>query len=62
MKQEIDVDSLLEKGDTRPIKEWLAKNDFAYDYLNPNDWIKKVVGQEIDPSYFIEYLREKFLK
>ena len=62
MKQEIDVDSLLEKGDTRPIKEWLAKNDFAYDYLNPNDWIKKVVGKEMDPSYFIEYLREKFLK
>ncbi len=62
MKKEIDVDSLLEKGDTKPIKEWLAKNDFAYDYLNPNDWIKKVVGQEMDPSYFIEYLREKFLK
>ena len=61
MKEEIDVDTLLTKGDTKPIKEWLTKNDFAFDYLNPNDWIKKVVGKEMDPSYFIEYLRKKFI-
>ena len=61
MKQDIDVHSCLKQGDLEPIREWFATYDFAYDYLHPEDWIKKVTGEKLDARYFIEYLQEKFL-
>ena len=60
MKKELPFDELLKKGDLKPILEWLTKNDFAYDYLDPKDWILKVTGEEMNPQYFIDYLKEKF--
>lgn len=61
MKEDVDVDACMDKGDLSPIQDWLREKDFYYDYLNPNDWIKKVVGKEMDSSYFINYLKDKFL-
>ena len=60
MKKELPYDELLKKGNLKPILEWLTKNDFAYDYLDPKDWILKVTGEEMNPQYFIDYLKEKF--
>ena len=60
MKKDLPFDALLSKGDLKPILEWLKEKDFAYDYLDPKDWIKKVTGEEMNSSYFIEYLKEKF--
>lgn len=60
MKKDLPYDELLKKGDLKPILEWLTKNDFAYDYLDPKDWIIKVTGEEMNPQYFIDYLKEKF--
>lgn len=61
MKESLPVEKLLQEGNSKPIKEYLAKNDFAYDYLNPKDWIIKVTGESLNPSYFMNYLQEKFL-
>ena len=60
MKKDLPYEELLKKGDLKPILEWLTKNDFAYDYLDPKDWILKVTGEEMNPKYFIDYLKEKF--
>ena len=60
MKKEIPFDKLVSEGNLRPILDWLTKNDFAYDYLDPKDWIKKVTGEEMNPKYYIDYLKEKF--
>ena len=60
MKQTLDFDGILASGDLTPILDWLRENDFAYDYLNPKDWIKKVTGQDMNPRYFTEYLAKKF--
>ena len=61
MKESLDFDDLLRKGNLKPILKWLRENDFAYDYLNPNDWIKKVTGEKMNPTYFKDYLAAKFL-
>ena len=60
MKKDLPYEELLKKGDLKPILEWLTKNDFAYDYLDPKDWFFKVTGEEMNPQYFIDYLKEKF--
>ena len=60
MKKDLDFDGLLKKGDLKPILNWLKEKDFAYDYLDPKDWIVKVTGEEMNPEYFIAYLKEKF--
>ena len=60
MKKELPFDELVSKGDLKPILQWLADKDFAYDYLDPKDWIMKVTGEEMNPQYFIDYLKNKF--
>ena len=60
MKRDLPFDALLAKGDLRPILSWLRERDFAYDYLDPKDWIKKVTGEAMNPQYFVEYLGHKF--
>ncbi len=61
MKEDLDVSRLMSKGNLAPIKAWLRQKDFAYDYLDPKDWITKVTGKAMDPNYFISYIKEKFL-
>ncbi len=61
MKESLPVDKLLKEGDVEPIRAYLASNDFAFDYLNPKEWIKKVSGEEMNPSYYVSYLKEKFI-
>ena len=60
MKKDLPFDDLVAKGNLKPILEWLRDKDFAYDYLDPKDWIMKVTGEEMNPQYFIDYLKEKF--
>ena len=61
MEKDLDIKGLLAKGDLLPIRKWFAENDFAYDYLKPEDWIVKVTGEKLNPQYFIDYLKDKFL-
>lgn len=60
MKKDLPFNELMAKGDLKPILNWLREKDFAYDYLDPKDWIVKVTGEEMNPQYFIDYLKEKF--
>lgn len=60
MKEDIDVDALLFKGDFKPILDWLSKHDFAYDYRKPNEWIQKITGKSLDPNAFVRYLEQKY--
>ena len=60
MKKDLPFDELLSRGDLLPILNWFKEKDFAYDYLDPKDWILKVTGEEMNPQYFIDYLKEKF--
>ena len=60
MRKGLDVDPFIAKGDLSPILSWLREKDFAFDYLDPKDWIKKVTGEAMDSRYFIDYLQKKF--
>jgi carboxypeptidase Taq len=60
MQKEINVKSLIAKGEMGKILDWLKDNDYRYDWMDPADWIKKVTGKELTSQPFIDYLTEKF--
>lgn len=61
MKQEINFDESVEKGNLLPIKNWLDKNIHAHGSLYfPKELLMKVTGEDLDAKYFIEYLTKKY--
>ena len=63
MKKELDVESLLEQGETKPILAWLKKNIYRHGMLyKPKQLLKMVTGETLNVDYYCNYLEEKFSK
>jgi carboxypeptidase Taq len=61
MKQDLDVDGLMENGDLRPILSWLRTNIHHRGKLYPaSELVKVVTGNRLDEDHFINYLKAKF--
>lgn len=61
MKKTVKFDEELQKGNLLPVKDWLDKNVHTHGsmYL-PRDLTKKVTGEDLNPKYFVQYLKEKY--
>ena len=60
MKEDIDVDALLAKGDFAPINAWLKDKIWQYGCLyKPSEILDRVLGEPFDPNYYLDYLEEK---
>lgn len=63
MKQDIDIDGSIEKGELGTILSWLRTNIYTHGSLyKPAELIKKVTGEKLNPKYFINYLNSKYKK
>lgn len=63
MKKELNMDSILESGNLNPIKEWLGDKIHKYGKLKETpEIIKMMTGEELNPDYYIEYLKTKYSK
>ncbi len=62
MDEEIGLLDLIRDAKFEEILSWFRKYDYAYDYLEPKEWIKKVTGKEVTVTPFITYLTNKFGK
>ena len=63
MKKEMDIDSILENGELYKIREWLGEKIHKYGKLKEtSEIIKEVTGEELNPYYYINYLKEKYSK
>ncbi|MBQ9301061.1 MAG: carboxypeptidase M32 [Clostridia bacterium] len=61
MKQTVDVEGALAKGDLAPINGWLEKNIWQYGGLyDPGELLAKALGAPFDPMYYVNYLKEKY--
>lgn len=62
MKMDIpNYEEEVEKGNFHIIKEWLRVNIHQYGKLySPEELIKRVTGEELNPKYFLEYLNVKY--
>jgi len=63
MRKSLDIDKLLMNGQFDKILDWLRENIHKYGSLKkPNEILKDVTGEALNPAYFIEYLENKFRK
>ena len=61
MKRDLDIDALMEKGDFAPINKWLDEKIHKYGKSKKNlEILKEATGEDFNPNYYIEYLKDKF--
>jgi carboxypeptidase Taq len=58
-----NVEGLIEKGNFKPIVEWLQDNVYSQGskYLS-NDLIKKVTGKPLDVENYKQHLRRRYVE
>ena len=62
MKNEVDVDSVIEGGDFSPIHDYLNKNVYSFGSIHdPKDLLMKVTKEDLDASHYISYLTKKYV-
>ena len=60
MEKEVDVFGSARKGDLLPINRWLGEHVHRYSQVyTPNELIRRVVGEGLNPRPYIDYLSEK---
>lgn len=63
MKKDINIDEVLEKGEMNRVREWLGEKIHRYGKLKETpEIIKEITGEELNPKYYIDYLKEKYSK
>ena len=61
MREDIDVDACIAKGDFAPVNEWNREHIWKYGGMyKPAEIMDMVLeGESFDPSYYIKYLQDK---
>ncbi len=60
LKEDVDVDEQMERGEFGEIREWLRSHLYALGRkLTPQETIERVTGSRIDAEPYVRYLREK---
>lgn len=63
MKKDIDVDACLSKGDFQPLTQWLNEKVHTHGaFLKPNALMERITGERLNPTYYCDYLEEKYTK
>ena len=63
MRESVDVDKCLAEGNFEPINAWNREHIWKYGSLkNPDELLRSALGEEFDPTYFTNYLEEKYSK
>ncbi len=60
IEKDIPFYELIASGDLSKILQWFKEHDYCNDWMNPEDWIKAVTGEPLNPRYYIDYLDSKF--
>ena len=61
MKESVDVDGCLLRGDFGPINEWNREHIWKYgSSKTPMEIFESATGEKFDPNVFAEYLEEKY--
>ena len=61
MKETVDVSATVAKGDLRPVADWLEQRIWKFGGLyDPTELFERAVGAPFDPTYYTDYLEQKF--
>lgn len=57
------IEEYLESGNLLPIREYLKEHVYQYGKRkNTNEILEEMTGEEFNPSYYIQYLKDKYSK
>jgi len=63
MKNDLDVEEIIGKGDFEQIRKWLTENIHQYGKMKkPLEILEGVTNEKLDPTYLVDHLREKYQK
>jgi carboxypeptidase Taq len=61
LKEMPEFFDLIKQGNLRPIIEWLKKHVHQVgNQYDPEELLKRISGEEINPKYFLQYLKSKY--
>ncbi len=61
MKETVDVDGCMRRGDFAPVNDWLRERIWRHGRLyRPGELFRMAAGEEFDPTVYTDYLEEKF--
>ena len=61
MEKDFDVFSAIREGRLTAIRDWLIEHVFSIASLStPDEWIRAVTGEGLNPDYYLDYLEAKF--
>ena len=61
MEETVDVEGCLRSGDFGPINRWNEERIWTHGReIPPAELLEKALGEPFDPSYYTEYLKEKY--
>ena len=61
MKETVDVEKCLRKGDFAPINEWNCNRIWKHGCLKTSSTLlREALGEEFDPTYYTNYLEKKY--
>ena len=63
IREDIDFDGAILRGDFDMIKSWMRENVFKNaNVLTPGEWLYSITGKRLSARDFLEYLSEKYKK
>ena len=63
MKKDFDVDAAVRAGELWRVRDWLSEKVFPIaSLMTPDEWIRAVTGEGLNPDYYLDYLEDKFTK
>ena len=63
MKKNMDFEGLLEKGKVDVIRQYLKEHIHQFGKLKTSrQLLKDVTGEDFNPHYYLDYLKEKYAK
>ena len=63
MEKDFDVQAALAAGELTKLRDWLTEHVFSIASLTtPDEWIRAITGEPLNPDYYLDYLEEKYSK
>lgn len=61
MEKDFDVFAAVREGKLTAVRDWLKEHVFSIASVStPDEWIRAITGEPLDPDYFLTYLERKY--
>lgn len=63
MERDFDVFAAVRAGELWRVRDWMTEHVFTKaSLLTPDEWIRDITGESLNPAYYLDYLEEKYTR